>query len=225
MPEKIPSEQSEMENKSIRSHYIDLPKSQKIAVAVLAFFAVVIMFVWVAQTRSNIFSPLAYPDKASDTGQDNGASCADGSCQNDLQAELETEDTDGDGLNDWEELSVYKTSPYLADSDSDGYTDKEEIDTGNDPVCAEGTTCESTTGGQSVGEDQAGGQSLTPVLPGINSTSTSDQELILQQILAGQADPAVLRQLLVEAGMDSRILEQISDEDLLGSYEKVLGGE
>ena len=35
--------------------------------------------------------------------------------------EMKTKDTDGDGLNDYEESRVYQTSPYLADSDSDGF--------------------------------------------------------------------------------------------------------
>ncbi|MBI5465864.1 MAG: hypothetical protein HY974_01075, partial [Candidatus Kerfeldbacteria bacterium] len=33
---------------------------------------------------------------------------------------LQTKDTDGDGLSDYDELYIYRTSPYLPDTDSDG---------------------------------------------------------------------------------------------------------
>ena len=55
---------------------------------------------------------------------------------------LKSSDTDGDGLWDYDELYQYNTSPYLADSDSDGYNDKEEIESGNDPNCLAGQICE-----------------------------------------------------------------------------------
>lgn len=42
-------------------------------------------------------------------------------------------DTDGDGLNDYDELFVYGTNPLAADSDGDGMSDKVEIELGCDP--------------------------------------------------------------------------------------------
>lgn len=54
---------------------------------------------------------------------------------------LKQRDTDGDGLNDYEELYLYRTSPYLADTDSDGLEDKVEIDKEKDPNCPEGQSC------------------------------------------------------------------------------------
>src|SRR3989344_3458461 len=50
-------------------------------------------------------------------------------------AELSVKDTDGDGLNDYDELYIYKTSPYLEDSDSDGVSDSAEIQKGTNPNC------------------------------------------------------------------------------------------
>ena len=42
-------------------------------------------------------------------------------------------DSDKDGLSDDEELFIYKTNPYLADSDLDGYNDHQELVGGFDP--------------------------------------------------------------------------------------------
>lgn len=43
-------------------------------------------------------------------------------------------DTDGDGLTDTEELTVYYTDPQLADTDGDGFSDGEEISQGYSPL-------------------------------------------------------------------------------------------
>lgn len=45
-------------------------------------------------------------------------------------------DTDGDGLSDWRETSIYKTNPELADTDGDGYSDYDEILGGTNPLDA-----------------------------------------------------------------------------------------
>lgn len=50
-------------------------------------------------------------------------------------------DTDRDGLSDYAELNLYRTSPYLADTDSDGVPDAIEIAQGTDPNCPTGQNC------------------------------------------------------------------------------------
>jgi hypothetical protein len=54
-----------------------------------------------------------------------------------------------------------------------------------------------------------------------NSTSSSD-EVLVQSLLEGGSDASALRQLLINAGMDKNILDSISDEDLLASYQDTL---
>jgi hypothetical protein len=45
------------------------------------------------------------------------------------------EDSDSDGLNDYEEVEQFDTDPYEADTDGDGLTDGDEVDTwGTDPT-------------------------------------------------------------------------------------------
>jgi hypothetical protein len=57
------------------------------------------------------------------------------------EQELKSKDTDGDGLNDYDELNVFNTSPYLKDTDSDGFDDQTEVFSNNDPNCPEGEDC------------------------------------------------------------------------------------
>jgi hypothetical protein len=45
-------------------------------------------------------------------------------------------DTDGDGLLDDDETSVYHTNPNVADTDGDGSNDGEEVYSGTDPLTA-----------------------------------------------------------------------------------------
>lgn len=44
------------------------------------------------------------------------------------------EDSDGDGLYDWDELNVYGTDPYNVDTDGDTMTDGYEVYIGSDPL-------------------------------------------------------------------------------------------
>jgi hypothetical protein len=43
------------------------------------------------------------------------------------------QDTDFDGLSDFEEVYIYRTNPNSADSDVDGFSDKDEINNGYNP--------------------------------------------------------------------------------------------
>lgn len=43
-------------------------------------------------------------------------------------------DADNDGITNIDEFTKYKTNPLKADTDGDGYSDKEEIDSGYDPL-------------------------------------------------------------------------------------------
>lgn len=54
---------------------------------------------------------------------------------------MKTDDTDKDELTDYDELYIYRTSPFLEDSDSDGFLDGVEVASNNDPNCPKGKDC------------------------------------------------------------------------------------
>lgn len=231
-------EQNNIEdNESVRAHYSGLPKSQKIAVAVLAFFAVFVVIIWSMQIRDNIFSPFDRDKNISN--QPSSSVCTGSECLPDMRgqagvsnqntdSDLMNQDTDNDGLSDWEELTIYKTSPYLEDSDSDGVNDKAEIDAGENPLCKKGDICDvGAKASQDDISEEPDNAPSAPVVPGPGASevplNASEEEALLMEILQGQGDAATLRNLLIQAGMDERLLNQLSDEDLLKSYQEVLG--
>jgi len=122
---------------------------------------------------------------------------------------LRERDTDGDGLNDFDELSIYETSPYISDSDSDGLNDNIEIAGGTDPNCPKGQTC---------------GRVLT------NTTNTQAVDELFSDLLPAET-PATdfsnfsvgeLREILKDAGVAAEEVDKISDEELLATYQEVL---
>ncbi len=95
---------------------------------------------------------------------------------------LKTKDTDHDGLSDYDELYIYRTSPFLEDSDSDGISDKAEIERGTDPNCPEGKTCRVPRTTQVAGE--TGGQTGSAANPSTPATGTTESPSGAQAIQA-----------------------------------------
>ncbi len=113
--------------------FTNKPEQTQIALGVVALLALIFGF-WQIKTSLSLpldipgeNIPLEFNKQNLDLGQD--------------IAQLQQKDSDGDGLSDYDELYVYGTSPYLADTDSDSVDDKTEIEQGTDPNCAQGTDC------------------------------------------------------------------------------------
>ncbi|MFH1236030.1 MAG: hypothetical protein V1685_03775 [Parcubacteria group bacterium] len=114
---------------------------------------------------------------------------------------LRNKDTDNDGLNDYDELYIHRTSPYLTDSDSDSTNDKDEVSAGKDPNCPEGQNCFRPSVNTNAG---------TTVAP--TDTVTLDQ----------------LREALRNAGAPENIIQGLTDAELLEVYNDIVveqGGE
>jgi len=144
---------------------------------------------------------------------------------------LQSIDTDKDTLNDYDELYMYSTSPYLPDSDSDHRTDATEIAEGTDPLCPEGEKC-------SEGEYGSGtGDSMSPESPLLGESATAS-DIVLGSQLGGAAsggaidpeavaailkDPVQLRQLILNTGKISKEdLDKIDDATLKQLAEEMI---
>jgi hypothetical protein len=186
-----------------------LGSGQKFAVFVLAVFAIAAIGMWMVQFKNSITEPFAYRGDSNSSNIGTEALLQ----EEDSEEALKSKDTDADGLSDWDELYFYKTSPYLEDSDSDGFSDNEEVDSENDPNCPTGRDCY----GIEIIDDSNVNE------PEQLDTSGQNQEQELQNILDGQGDAATLREMLLEAGIiDKKTLDQISDEDLIKYYQETL---
>ena len=130
---------------------------------------------------------------------------------------LKHKDTDGDGLMDYDELYIFRTSPFLEDSDSDGDSDSVEISAGNDPNCPKTKVCRQPRTTQVAGGDQPVGgiDGVTvPPLPGPPDTTpppdtappaeVDEQSALLAQVLEETFGPAeTLTPEMVEAKMQA----------------------
>lgn len=190
-------------------HPVQLGKGHKIAVFALAVFAILAIWMWGMQFKNNVTQPFSYNNNI-------GIQNSVPQQEEDDEEMLRNKDTDEDGLSDWDELYLYKTSPYLQDSDSDGFNDQEEINNEKDPNCPAGRDCYSLV--MPIVNDGTG--DLLNQLEVNNENQDSESEL--QSMLEGQSDADSLRKMLLDAGMDKEILNQISDEDLLKSYQDTL---
>jgi len=97
-----------------------------------------------------IYNNLEGTSQAYDDGTQNiwyNENKREGNCWSDWQGEEEynidgpayssddypLNDTDNDGLNDYDELYIFSTDPFLVDTDGDGYSDGDEVEAGTDP--------------------------------------------------------------------------------------------
>ncbi|PIR92762.1 hypothetical protein COT99_04420 [Candidatus Falkowbacteria bacterium CG10_big_fil_rev_8_21_14_0_10_43_10] len=197
---------------------------QKITVVFLILFGVSAMILWGIQFKNSL-----------QTGR-TVSSDKSASLNSETRTQEQSKDSDEDGLSDYDELYVHKTSIYLEDTDSDGLGDREELEMGEDPNCPLGQNCfsESEAGGSgstentqpeepvSNPETSPSPQNLTPE-EGSGAVSQDDSERqLIESILLGEADAASLRKLLLQAGMDEESLNRISDEQLLNTYKNTL---
>lgn len=150
---------------------------------------------------------------------------------------LRSQDTDTDGLHDYDELYVFKTSPFLEDSDSDGLNDGAEVAAESDPNCPKGKTCRQPklfSGSQTAPTTIGTGTTTAPSTTGTTTapTVTAEQE---QRILAAiqetfgdlnnltpeviaegmeKMSPTELREFLAKLGIPQAALDKADDATL-----------
>lgn len=191
---------------------------------VLVFLGMATLILGTLQLGKNI-------NIGSNSGSANNSSIA-GAEETELTIEqLRANDTDQDGLSDFDELYVYGTSPYLKDSDSDGHSDKDEIDQGFDPNCPKGQDCRGTS--ETTDSNNTNSTTVTTGQEGLGLTGTgletTTQTETTRALTAEEKEqlkqltPAQLRELLLSTGnITEEQLNQVSDEDLLKAVEEEL---
>lgn len=123
---------------------------------------------------------------------------------------LKTKDTDADGINDFDESYIFKTSPYLEDSDSDGDSDKKELEAGTDPNCPAGRDCGPAAASSATVESSSTG---TPA-------SAEDGLGAISQMLNPSAED--IRLLLIQSGLKEEDVRKIDDATLQQLYRQAV---
>lgn len=207
----------------------NLSRNQKLAVIGLAILGFLIIFLWSMGMKNNIYAPLSPKGQVAD--QDNA--CPGGNCALTEEQRQKTQDTDGDGLTDWNEINVFGTSAYLEDTDSDGITDGVEVQNNQDPNCPLGQDCGRSSAVVSSEADASSPLAVEPeeignLIASSSSVMTNEQVQANQEdfnkVFGGQADAKVLRKLLIDSGIKKELLDKMSDEELLQSYLTTLQG-
>jgi hypothetical protein len=149
------------------------------------------------------------------------------------EAEVERQklmDTDNDGLNDYDELYVFKTSAYLADSDSDGIDDYTEVYEGGDPNCPIGRDCNAqlaSPDGQTNPSADVDGlipnadiNPLEEVIASGEATAIENPDDIYS--LLGDLSIEEIRTMLLDAGMSQEQLDALDDDTLMAVFSEAL---
>lgn len=179
-----------------------LSKEQKMGVILLSIFSIFAIGLGVLQIRNTMYAPFALNTKIPPLVRDD---------INTNEA-LMYRDTDKDGLNDFDELYVYGTSPYITDTDSDGINDKAEVDKGTNPLCPEGQSC------SEAGVNAQAFPDNTPVA----SSSVLGIAPAPQDVDKMLNDPVQIRKILATSGLDPKVLEKTSDADLIKLVKEVI---
>lgn len=148
--------------------------------------------------------------------------------QTDDRAELivlQGKDSDRDGLNDFDELYAFQTSPYLPDSDSDGTPDANELDNGTDPNCPEGVICrvEATNTNLDTGLtnlfniNTPEAQNLNAAINGNGNTNTTVLNPAIDQVSTEE-----LRAALKSSGAPAGTIDNLDDATLRELYAEAL---
>ncbi|MBD3251505.1 hypothetical protein GF380_03560 [Candidatus Uhrbacteria bacterium] len=186
---------------------------KQISVGILGVIAIVVLVLGYVQMRRNLISPFTAPleDLVSTNAMVEPL-------PEEIAREQQRTDTDGDGLSDWHELNVFRTSPYVADTDSDGEPDNIEIAKGEDPNCPKGQACV-----QALSADSLATTTQRLRLPGTNV-----EQPIAPAGLDGvipARDPEAIRAFLRARGSSEAELNQFSDEEILQAYDRAAAGQ
>jgi len=184
-------------------------RTQKTGFVLLFVFTLLVVGLGGLQMRNNIYSPFVV--KTDNVSGAIGVS--------DENTRLQNIDTDQDGINDYEELYFYETSPYLPDTDSDGFGDKQEIDAGTDPNCPKDEVCAQAEDINNTTSTINLNQNSNIVNPDLQQSNN----LTMEELQKALQSPNGVRNLLLKTGnLTSEQLDQIDDETLMEMVNQIL---
>lgn len=189
---------------------------QKISVLGLGVFAIAANTLGLLHINQGIIRPIAI---ASD---DNTLEVGNELAADETYTELSSKDTDNDGLNDYEELHVFGTSPYLTDTDGDNLEDAAEIQSGGDPNCPVGKDC---SGGLKETQSYDAGSAVAPAVSAPDQQDNPEIDAIVSELEANGVTPAFIREALTQFGFTSEQLQSIDDDQLMQLFIKAQLGE
>lgn len=191
-----------------------LSNEQKAGFVLLVIFAVLAVGLGAVKIRNTIYGPMSLNNEIPPDLN---------TAVNDPSA-LKYRDTDLDGLSDFDELYVYSTSPYIADTDSDGIPDRTELEQSKDPLCGEGKTCNTPV--MNAGAMAIATNTFTEPTAPVSLQNAS----VAQYGSGGQADverlltdPDYIRALLRQGGVSEEMLSKLTDEQLLAGVQEQFG--
>ncbi|MFH1146052.1 MAG: hypothetical protein V1707_03775 [bacterium] len=177
-------------------------RERKALIWTLGVVSVVVFIVAIINLKQSIAKPFAFEQALEQPDSELTPSelPVDPSQLSDQQiAVLSKQDTDGDGLSDFEELYGYKTSPYIEDTDSDGVSDGAEVKANSDPLCPAGKNCFDMATGSVTAEEQ-----------NIEQPDKDYRNLTVTEI----------KELLIQSGASAESVNKLSDEQLVENYKK-----
>ena len=191
-----------------------MSKDERLVGGFLVFIGITALVLGFIQTRQGIAGGILASKKNLTSSATEEVALLD-------EATLKTLDTDNDGLNDFDELNTYRTSAYLADSDSDGLPDGKEVREGTDPNCPKGKPCKEPADIRASAPEVLGSLG-TDAAAGANSAFLKSLGAKFQD--GGTPSAADIRTLLTQSGsIAPDLLIQFSDQELLAAWGNTLG--
>ncbi|MCC7522205.1 hypothetical protein IT407_00150 [Candidatus Uhrbacteria bacterium] len=201
----------------LKEWWSQLPGERRFSASIIGICGILIVVLSTAYMRSHLSTPFLVPKSVLDQARPIYEKQAREA--NEAQASRER-DTDRDGLSDWSELNTYRTSPYLADTDSDDIIDAIEIAQGSDPNCPQGQRCDQLANQQQSGTASSSFSALLEVeqvqAPG---TLTGAAAFIQNAPDPATVSPSRMRALLIENGLsDSATISPLTDAEVTALY-------
>ena len=189
-----------------------MPQKERVAIIVVAIAGVLALGLGLWRMKYIIKTPFLLKPGSFKQATKNSTSIID----------AQTKDTDKDGLTDFDELYIYKSSPYLKDSDSDGDDDYKEVKAKTDPNCPKGRACEekSTTSNQPLIGSSIPNSPLQNSPSSLNLNTGAAGTQTIQSI--SNLSIKDIKTLLKSAGMKDEQIRKFDDKTLMTIYKEAL---